>query len=327
MPSYSKFLYQAGQGKNAWWRYGLVFLLAWLFPLILIFMWRIWAVNSLPPGSTLWVILPFAKYIIPSICLLLIFKPFHHRPVTRLINSNSFVNWRKLGFGIFISCGLLFILSGILIWGVNQHPFKWIWEIPKYNLGIKLRAFNNLFLIITFSLFIKSYLLQGLTNWFRKPLIPIIILTCVLYGMEYYDFFRESFLMEPTSSFSSYWDFYMPSLINPSLFFNYLFLIVLIVLGEGIELSVGFLLGKAIYSLLVHEEGMDSFFSPDGAIIDASFVYFFTTGWGSIIYLIIFLFLISRKYKLLPLQVLLNPIPKYISNQDHLIDKIGAEKI
>ncbi len=316
MKPYSQFLYQAGTGRNKWAQYALLLAIAWggsflLNKLVTFF------VNPNLLGSELWGYGNVVRHVSAVALLILLMMRIHQRPFSSLLTSRPQLDMNRLAFGLIVSAGLLFGLAALGIWLLYDMPLIWAWNGGKKGSEILGQLIFFPISIIAYDLFFKSYILQGLTQWLRKPLSAILLTTLIIWLVGH------SYLL---------WGFFSGNLggVEWSWFFNsYIFvtffLLILVVLDEGIELALSFSLGQVLYACLIDQEAMRSRVAGMESAWSDDMVYFFSYGWGRILVIILFLLIVSRRFKLRDRSILSVPIPPAVDEQFDLIDQIGQK--
>lgn len=320
MKPYSQFLYQAGQGKNAWTKYLLLFGLAW---------WGSYVAEKIAiatlqevTDAKIWTQIGQSNVIRDTLALftlLLLFQYIHKRHPITLINTLGKPNWKKLGLGFIVSAGLIFGLSAISMWVIFDQPFIWQWNTTaEYGPGFHQNILFVPLAVLVYKLFFGSYLLQGAAIWRKKPIQAILYIGLLTYLIS----FSSLFWFQLTSGFDAgmNWQWFF----NASFFMEFAILVI-IVLDEGIELALSFSLGRALFSMLVDESAMYKAMLPGDDTFSFSYTYSFTYGWGSFLYFALFVFIITRKYKLRDRSILFEPIPPHSDETYDLIDQIGQK--
>ncbi len=238
----------ASTGKNDWWRYVVVFLIAFgahvlgQMPVTGLLMYKAYGPDA-PSASQFEIMeriqaLDFEFFGISQnvafgwllfsffcgfIALMLVTKPLHKRPFKTLITPFKKIRKGRLAFGFFVWLGLAAIGEGYAFF---TEPENYIWTfnlgkfIPLLLLCLILLPFQTSFEELIF----RGHMLQGLTRWMKYPIYPLII-TSVLFGLmhganpEIFEF-----------GFGKMMVFYIGT---------GLFLGLITVLDEGLELALG----------------------------------------------------------------------------------------
>lgn len=177
--------------------------------------------SVLDPNTTLfYVLLPFA---FTFVILLLVVRYVHNQPLKFLVTSRPSFDWKR----VFFSFGLLTILATISVFiGQYISPEDYVWNYdPAKFWGLVLIAVLMIPLQTTAEeLLMRGYLFQGLGAAFKNRLAPLLI-TSVSFGL------LHSF--NPEVEKLGY------GLISVYIMTG-LFLGMITLLDEGLELSIGF---------------------------------------------------------------------------------------
>lgn len=321
MKPYSTFLYQAGQGKNHWGLYTRMFALAWGVPLVLQYIAEAFFIGTFGFESTLSAFIRsnFLRNSLSIVLLFYLLRRLHKRSGQSLINTESHIRWERLSYSFLVSAGLVFGLSALTMYMLYDQPLLWQWNtIDETSWGLLQKALYFPLTLLVYHLFFGSYLLQGITLAQKIPLRAILITGLISYLFSHADLLRIVFTGIFDSGISWRW------FIHASVLIDFI-LMGVIVLDEGIELALGFTVGKSLYSILINEGAMYKQIFPDTPTFSDGFVYFFSFGGGSLICLAIFLFIMHKRFKLRDRKMLREPIPGFVDEKYDLIDQIGKE--
>jgi len=330
MKAYSQYLYQAQAGKNDGWRYALVFVLAWMVPNLIASLIEPWLYNNFkedsPEIAAGHFIIIFFENILPIILLFFLVLSLHKRPAISLINTAKRINWNKLFIGTLLAFLITFVGFFILISSIeipeNSYSiwgtFSSIFSFDKIKIPLVWsRSFGQISLYLIFA----AFMLQGLNQWINRTFLSIFLIACLMIWLPLPEELLAYAMMLFEGGSRSNRD---SSQLSPFLYtLTALMLMHIHIRTEGIELVIGFLIGKGIW-LLGHSYvivyGTDHFLMAD---MGSVFFYAFAliTDYAFIL-LLVYTFVISRIFRFRPMHILWQPIPPPQTHQS-LIDEIG----
>lgn len=232
-----KFLENALEGKNDWWRYLLIIFISLVganiigsIPLLIVMTnyssENIYSINeliSLGMDSNVLLLLMIIPFVIGLILLFLMFSSIHKRKRISLINGEKSIRWKR----IFVSAGIYFVLSSIsflVSYLLNPQDFILQFDIYKF---LPLLVIVLLFIPLQTSfeeLLFRSYLSQAVSVATRNRILAILI-PAIMFALMH--------LLNPEVEEYGFW------LVMPQyLFFGLVFGLISI-LDDGIELAIG----------------------------------------------------------------------------------------
>lgn len=239
-----KHLERALDNQNQWWKYLLVFIAGLLaanivgaLPLLAVIMVKIMqSGGTLVPNAAnmmdlsaygisqnLGMILILVPFFIGLITLCLLFKPFHKRRYTEVMNGTQHIRWKRLIAGWFawtILMGLALLFDYLRTPGNFEFRFDLVNVIPLFFIAVLFIPFQTAFEELTF----RGYLAQGVGAWTHNRLL-VILLPSLLFGLMH--------VLNPEIKAYGFCQI-MPSYILFGLIFG-----LVTVLDDGIELAIG----------------------------------------------------------------------------------------
>ncbi|MDT8402128.1 MAG: CPBP family intramembrane glutamic endopeptidase [Bacteroidales bacterium] len=238
------FFESALTGKNAFWRYLVMFVVVFAvtntigaLPLILVIVMKGLANPELLDttsenlmdlsiygiDSNTGLVLMIFPFIVGLITLFLLMKPLHGRTLKSLFNGGGNIRWKKF----FISAFVWMLLMGIYLFisiqndpdnfTLNNTSKSLIWLIV---IAVLMIPFQTTFEELLF----RGYLMQGAGAWFRNKWMPLLI-TALFFGL------LHSF--NPEIKEYGFWTM-MPQYILYGLVFG-----LITILDNGIEIAMG----------------------------------------------------------------------------------------
>lgn len=238
------FFESALKGKNAFWRYVVMFIVVFAatnivgaLPLVLVLIFNSvknpevldassdnlmdLSIYGIDPNTGL--VLMIFPFIIGLITFMLLMKPMHERSVMTVFNGSKSIRWKK-----FLLSALVWLsLMGIyLYFSISNNPGNFtinntsttlIWLVI---IAIFLMPFQTTLEEILF----RGYLMQGAGTWFGNKWLPLII-TSLLFGLMHG--------FNPEVKDFGFW-IMMPQYVLFGLVFG-----ILTIFDDGIELAMG----------------------------------------------------------------------------------------
>lgn len=293
------FLEQGIKPENKFWKYiiGFLFVIASvilgrMLIMLVVFLNSLWSNNQLPedandslgylsPNFTM--LLLIIGYIITNFVLFLIVKYIHKQTWQSVISVRPRIDWGRILFSFSVSA-VLWICTQIILIYFNPQAQVWIFDPIPFLICSIITFFNVAIRSFAEQCLFRGYLMQGIANWAANRLVPLLIIAVVnalIYSLH------------PEIRFLGFLEMFLPLLCYT------LFLGVLTLMDEGIELSYGFYAASVFITQI--------FFTSDNTAIrrDTLYMGFETDGdavnWFVYLpYLIIFplfLYVCSKKYK------------------------------
>jgi membrane protease YdiL (CAAX protease family) len=239
-----KYLSNAFEGSNHWWRYLFLFIASFLggqtiggIPLMAVMFYKIFeSGNIIQPNpenladlsvygidQNLGLFLMILPFLVSLIILFLLFKPFHRRNYKTLFSGVKTIRWKRF----FIAAGLWTLLSVLYFAGdiyLNPQNF-----VNNFNAGPFLMLILISLSLIPFQasyeeVLFRGYLAQGFAV-LTKNRIMVILIPSILFGLMH--------SLNPEVDTYGFW-IVMPQYI----FFGLLFGLIT-VMDDGIELAMG----------------------------------------------------------------------------------------
>jgi len=238
------FFESALEGKNQWWRYLVVVLVAFaaamtignipiLIAVVIAGMKNPDIINTIGDnpadlssfglGNNLTLILIVVAFLIGLVAFLLLVKPMNKRPICSFVNGRKKVRWNRIFFS-FLIWSILFAVYLIVVVKVDPDNYP----INNKASGLWVLAITALVFLpfqTSFEEFIfRGYLMQGFGVAFRNKWAPLII-TSLLFGLMH----------APNPEVKEYgFLIMMPQYIFIGLVFG-----LITVMDDGIELALG----------------------------------------------------------------------------------------
>jgi membrane protease YdiL (CAAX protease family) len=233
-------------------------------------------------GSNLFFIINLLPFVALFFALLLAIKYVHHRPVWSIFTARNTFDWKRFFvsfslFGVVLVCGLCYsVLSNKNIhWNYHVDSFWMLLGISFFILPLQTAVEELLF---------RGYMLQGSINLFKKPIISAIVSSVV---------FAVLHMGNPE----------VEKLGKEILLYYFscgLFMALLTVLDDGLELSLGFHTVNNVFGALMVTNDWQVF-QTDALFIDTSEPFIGFDLW--VIVLVFFpmlLFIYHKLYKWKP---------------------------
>lgn len=231
------FFQQTYKGKADWWRW-LIILIVLLPPFLKTFLWD----NILQPlqevlpnDKNLTMGLQLSVSIILLLLFYLLFKVLHDRSFKTLITSRKEIGWMRFWFG-FSTWGLLSML--VFSFSVLSSPENYKWNFSLFPF-LKLFVVSVFFMSIQAfynTVFIRSYVLQAVAFFSKKPWVALLIVI-ILFSISTYH--RQSDLV------GSMGNHILVHFIATSFLLG-----LIIILDDGLEIIVGMTLANDLMSTL-----------------------------------------------------------------------------
>ena len=179
-------------------------------------------------------ILLMIPFILAFITTIILFKPFHKRLVSEVINGTKQIRWKRyfMGMGVWLIICLLYL--GI-DYALNSTNYKLQFDAAKF---IPLVLLSLLFIPIQTAyeeLLFRGYFTQGIAAWTKNRWVALII-PALLFGL------MHSF--NPEVKEYGFW-VVMPQYVIFGLLFG-----LMTILDDGIELAMGAHAANNIFSCL-----------------------------------------------------------------------------
>lgn len=238
------FFESALTGKNAFWRYFLMFILVFALtntlgalPLVIVIVLKGIANPEMLDASTenlmdlsaygidenTGLVLMIFPFLVGLLTLIIFMKPLHGRTFKSLFNGGGSIRWKR-----FFSAALLWlILMGIyLYFSIQNDPDNF--SLNNTSSTLVWLVIISLFLIplqTTFEeLLFRGYLMQGAGAWFRNKWMPLLI-TSLFFGLMH--------AFNPEIKEYGFW-IMMPQYIIYGLVFG-----LITIIDNGIEIAMG----------------------------------------------------------------------------------------
>lgn len=234
----------AFQGKNHFWRYLVVFVVAFLaantigaIPLGVMIAIAVarnpeviagtganmmdFSIYGIDPNVGL--ILIVFSFAVGLIVTLLLIKPFHGRSYKSVFNGVSAIRWRRIftGFGIWFAIMALYLAVSVGLDPSNFSLNNTSWSL----LGLIIVSLLMLPFQATFEeVLFRGYLMQGIGVWTRSRITALIV-TALLFGLMH--------SINPEIKEYGFW-LVMPQYLVFGLTFG-----LITILDDGIELAMG----------------------------------------------------------------------------------------
>lgn len=226
------FIQQVYKGKNDWWRWAVILVISFapylsnIFEYIFNYQKQLDAFyqisNYIGDKANQMVFKSFIFYTFFLIVLLLGIKYLHKRKIVSIFNNTKNIRFKRIIFSFFIF-GLLLILSVLVEYIIA--PEKFIYQFNKNTF------FKLFFIVLVFSpikvffqeTFFRGYLMQGLAVLLKSKWLAVLFVALIFGGI---------FSMNANADYLEY---------NLLLFYivTDVFLGVIVLLDEGVELTIG----------------------------------------------------------------------------------------
>lgn len=230
-------------------------------------------------GLNLFFVFLLVPFIIGFISLLVCVKWIHNRELISVFTTRIRFDWKRFIFSFILWGGVMFLLFIISL--LAGYPISFHFHMETF-IPLVLISFFILPLQTTFEeLFFRGYLFQGLGLLFKKGWVSVLI-TGVLFGLMH----GSNPEVEKVGTILLV--FYV---------LNGIFLGVVVLMDDGLELSIGYHAVNNIFAALVVTNDWQAFHT-DALFIDKTPPEF---GLENILTLLViqplFLFIFSKKYK------------------------------
>ena len=286
------FLERALEGENQWWKYLLVFFMAGVggtaigsMPFIIVFLVKFISfgenkpenVNDIISGNLLFgLFIPITLLIL--VLAVILIKAFHNRTFAETVNGTKFIRWNRIFFAFGMGCLLAAIELGIYYF-TNPSNFVLQFNWGRFTIHFILYIMLIPLIIVSMELLLHGYLTQGIAAATHSRRWALII-PAVIYGLA-------------ISSLYIGKSYFLLSMSSNLLYFFILGLIV--ILDDGIELTIGYYVG---ISLLIDLMALDSGEFQTGAVFSVK-MSDFNTVYNSIsltVLSLIAFFIFYKKY-------------------------------
>lgn len=230
-------------------------------------------------GSNTFFICILIPFIIGLLTLILCVKYIHFRKVLTLFTSRETIDWKRFFFSFFLYGGILtlfFVItiktSDTLVWNFNPTTFFMLLSISLFILPLQT-TFEEAFF--------RGYLFQGVHTVFKRGGISVLFISILFAAMHYGNPEVEK--------------------IGTVLMFYYvmngIFLGLIVLMDDGLELSMGYHAVNNIFASLIVTNNWQSF-QTDALYLDKGIPSF---GMENILTLVVvqplLIFIFSKKYK------------------------------
>ena len=229
--------------ENQWWKYLLVFFIAFLggqfigaIPLIVAMV--IGAAQNegsmIKPDNpmdfsaygidpNLGLVLMIIPFLVMLFIAILLIKGFHNRTIKQVINGGGAFRWKRFWTGIVI-WGAFSAVTLIVVLLVDPENFEFNFHLSSFIPLVLISVLLIPFQAGTEEFFFRGYLAQGVGAWTRNRILVILIPAI---------FFALMHSANPEVKDFGFWTT-MPSYLLFGIFFG-----VITILDDGIELAVG----------------------------------------------------------------------------------------
>jgi membrane protease YdiL (CAAX protease family) len=184
-------------------------------------------------GNNLFFIINLLPFVALFFALLLAIKYIHQRPIWSIFSSRNTFDWKRFFlsfslFGLVLGVGLFYVIqtSENIQWNYQKDTFWMLLGISCFILPIQTAVEELLF---------RGYMMQGSINIFKKPIIAAIVSSFVFAGLH---------MGNPE----------VEKLGTQILLYYFscgLFMALLTILDDGLELSLGFHTVNNIFGALM----------------------------------------------------------------------------
>jgi membrane protease YdiL (CAAX protease family) len=230
-------------------------------------------------GKNLFLIVNLLPFVALFVFILLSVKYLHQRPILSVFTGRESFDWKRFFtsfalFGVLLSVGLIYGLTqgNELKWNYNPENFWMLLGISIFILPLQMAIEE---------VFFRGYLLQGIAGLFHKPIASILITSL---------FFAVLHLENPEVV-------RLGEVLVIYYFMCGLFMALLTVLDNGLELSLGFHTINNIFGTLIITNNWQVF-QTDALYMDVSEPKIGWELWVTVlIYFPLMLFFFHKKYK------------------------------
>ena len=238
------FFESALQGKNAFWRYLIMFIAVFAatntigaLPLITVIVIKglndpamlneasdnLMELSAYGIDPNTGLVLMLFPFIIGIVTLYLLIRPLNSRPFINLFNGGGKIRWKKFFSSAFV---WLFLMSIYLLFSILADPDNF--ELNNVSVSLLWLIIIALLLVpfqASFEeLLFRGYLMQGAGAWFRNKWMPLLI-SSLLFGL------MHSF--NPEIKEFGFW-LMMPQYVVFGIVFG-----LITILDDGIEMAMG----------------------------------------------------------------------------------------
>lgn len=238
------FFESALSGKNAFWRYLVMFIVVFAvtntigaLPLVIVIVMKslgnpevldtdtenLMDLSTYGIDTNTGLVLMIFPFIVGLICLFLLMKPLHRRGFKSLFNGGGSIRWNKF----LLSALVWMLLMAVYLYvSIRQNPGNFTLNNTSRTLiwlviiAVMLIPFQTSFEELLF----RGYLMQGAGAWFRNKWMPLLI-TAIFFGL------MHSF--NPEIKEYGFWTM-MPQYVIYGLVFGFI-----TILDDGIEIAMG----------------------------------------------------------------------------------------
>lgn len=248
------FIEQAYKGLYETWRYivgALIIIIIWMMigqaPLTIVLMWKVFASGQVPTGtgiqallkvsgisSNLFIFLLLLSFAIGLLGVWLVSKFLHKLSFKELTTTRKKVDWSRIILSFSIM-GLIVLLSGIIGYYLNPEDYIVQFELQSF---IILFIISIIFIPLQTSFeeyFFRGYLMQGIGVITKNRWFPLLI-TSLIFGSLH--FFNPEVMQ-----------------FGPWIMLYYigtgLFLGILTLMDDGMELALGFHAANNLITILL----------------------------------------------------------------------------
>lgn len=189
-------------------------------------------VDQIGLNSTYGLLLLLVPFAVAFITFFVAVRLFHKRSAMLTLTSRPQFDMKRMLVGALVWFGIGGLGTLVLIPNeVITYQFAWTKFLPLLAVALLLMPFQ----VAIEEMLFRGYLLQGISRFFLRPIVPLIIVTVV---------FLVPHLSNP--EFQSGFAKVIPVYFVLSLFFG-----LLAVLDDGLELPIGAHLGNNLFSALI----------------------------------------------------------------------------
>lgn len=237
--------------------------------------------DYVPPAAMLF--FSFLPFIL-SLAAFLIFAPkTHKRPLISFINSEKRVRWKYFLFSFFISLSILILIEIIFYFsGHESYQFSFNYKTFFFLLAIILLLLP---IQVTFEeIIFRGYLMQWFSIYTKHTWI-IILFVSLLFALLH--------------SSNPEFDYYNNNLLYISFLSSGIFLCVVTILSNGLELAIGVHLANNFINLLIITPKHSLMGAPVLASYDLGDTQFIIRTIIEVVVYIVLIFVFYKRFKLM----------------------------
>lgn len=232
--------------------------------------------QALPSNTTLVLMLfPFA--VVMWLILVLV-RRLHGLSPILFITSRSSIDWKRVRFG-FLSVAVVTLFMFCLGLMVAPDDFQWNFDPKSFVLLFVIAIFLIPLQTTAEEFFFRGYLMQGLGQLFPSRLFPFLI-TSLVFGMMHYG--------NPEVD-------KLGSLVMVSYISSGLFLGMITLMDEGLELAIGYHAGNNLLVALLLTSDWTAF-QTNSLFLDVSSPNVYVYAFLPLPFFVLLLYIYSKKY-------------------------------